>query len=95
MLRACSVKALGVILLGCAIAMYALLLLVATETHASKSMSSYIVVPSKDIAATVLHHAIHAYTWCGVTAACLLLYILLRGVSSSSGVLSLMLLLHM
>merc|ERR1719231_1787190 len=41
MLRACSVKALGVLLLATAIAIYVSLLLVITEMHSSRSGYSY------------------------------------------------------
>lgn len=42
MLRACSVKAIGVLLLATAVLLYALLLLVVVETHNSRSTHSYV-----------------------------------------------------
>ena len=45
MLRACSVKAIGVILLGTAVLIYMVLLLVVSEIHSSRGIHQGLVVP--------------------------------------------------
>ena len=43
MLRACSVKVIGVVLLGCAVLVYVVLLCVVVDGHSCRGMHQYVV----------------------------------------------------